>query len=136
MFTKFHETVRDFWLSQQWTVQLVFWTIAAWFGSQHQGFSTRCLHLQEYYASRFLYNMATYLTDCMVHLQKTTHNPITKNCSNKGTNNNQIHNNLMEGLPQKILATVNRDADRDSSYILDIEQVLVLVTLIDTTQKT
>jgi hypothetical protein len=77
--------------------------------------------------------MATYLTDCMVHLQKTTHNPITKNCSNKGTNNNQIHNNLMEGLPQQILATVNRDV---SIYVLDTEQVLVLVTLMETTWKT
>lgn len=77
--------------------------------------------------------MFTILTDCTVHIQKTTHNPITKNCSNRGTNNNQIHNSLMERLPQKILATVTCNADGDCSYILGTEQVLLLVTLTETT---
>lgn len=42
----------------------------------------------------------------------------------------------MERLPQKILATVDCDADRESSYILGIEQLLVLITLMETTWKT
>jgi hypothetical protein len=42
----------------------------------------------------------------------------------------------MEKLPQKLLATVDCDADRDCGYILGTEQVLVLVKLMETTWKT
>lgn len=41
----------------------------------------------------------------------------------------------MERLPQEILATVNCDADKESSYILGSE-LLVLVTLMENTWKT
>ena len=80
--------------------------------------------------------MVTYLMDCKVHIQNTTHNPITKNVQTKGPITTKFIIILWKGCHKKILATVDCVADRESSYILGTEQVLLLVTLTETTWKT